>query len=196
MKADSQSKLVTAIKLRDPSMVDWAIEQGANINAVDDDGATPLILSVMWNSGGEMAAYLISKGAEVNYALQGYTPLMIAAQEGYLDTALVLITSGADLEAAEENGLTSLMAAARGGHVEIVRLLLEAGANWDTRTVAGSTALDVARYFGHAEIVELLEQQSGIRGRRAFLTELSGRVGVFNCRNDEDLHTELKEDKP
>jgi len=196
MRTDSQSKLITAIKLRDPSMVDWAIKKGANINAVNDDGATPLLLSVMWNSGGEMAAYLISKGAAVNCALRGFTPLMIAAQEGYLDTVAVLITLGADLEAAEENGLTSLMAAARDGHIEIVRLLLEAGANWNTKTLAGSTALDVARHFGQAEIVELLEQRSGIRARRSFFTELSGRVGVSDCSNNEDSHPELREDKP
>lgn len=195
MRMDPQSKLVTAIKLHDPSMADCAIEQGANINAIDDDGVTPLILSVLRNSGGEMTAYLISKGAEVNCTLEGYTPLIIAAKEGYLDIVQVLISSGADIEAAEETGMTSLMAAAREGHVEIVRVLLDAGAKWNTTTVAGITALDIAEHFENAEIIELLEERAGIIKLRAILTKLQGRLGEFNCCNDKDSDTELKKDK-
>lgn len=178
MATEPQSNLLTAIKLGEPSMVDWAVENGADVNAPDEAGATPLMLSVIWGMS-EMAARLVSNGAAVDCVLRGYTPLMVAAQEGQLESARVLTTAGADIEVRNEHGLTALMAAAQHGHVEIVRLLLDAGADRHATTNSGSTALDAARRFGHTTVIELLEQPVGASARKSLGPELAGRVCVW-----------------
>ncbi|MEI6521056.1 MAG: ankyrin repeat domain-containing protein [bacterium] len=181
-----QKELITAIKLCDTSMADWAIGMGADVNATDDGDMTPLILSVARDRS-EMIPYLASKGADINCIYQGFTPLMIAAQDGKLQCAKMLIDAGANLESQEQNGLTALMAAARDGYIDIVRLLLDAGADWTTKTTAGNDVIYIARYFKHADIIELLEQHSGISAQKYFLSELAGRVVVIDCGDDEKI---------
>jgi len=56
------------------------------------------------------------------------TPLSIAAEQGQVEVARVLLGRGADVEAAERNGYTPLTRAIWRGHEEIVALLQQAGA--------------------------------------------------------------------
>lgn len=50
----------------------------------------------------------------------GYTALMMAAQNGSVDAALLLL---AEAGFSDESGFTALMAAASNGHTEIVAML-------------------------------------------------------------------------
>ena len=61
--------------------------------------------------------------------LSGHTPLHLATQRGDTETAEVLISAGADVDAPNEEGFTPLHLAAECGHSEVVRLLIEAGAD-------------------------------------------------------------------
>lgn len=182
-----QQELMLAIKLGDTSMADWAIEMGADVNAIDDENSiTPLILSVLLNRY-EFIPYLISKGADVNCQFQnGFTPLIISAQDGKLQCTKMLIDAGANLESQEQNGLTALMAAARDGYIDVVQLLLDAGADWTTKTTAGNDVFYIAHYFKQAEIITLLERHSGIAAQKYFLSELAGRTVVIDC-GDENI---------
>jgi hypothetical protein len=56
------------------------------------------------------------------------TPLCMAAQNGRLEAARLLLDAGADPSRADGHGVTSLMMAARSGHTEVLRLLLAQGA--------------------------------------------------------------------
>lgn len=58
-----------------------------------------------------------------------HTPLHLAAKKGNTETVKVLVSSGAEINALDEEGLTPLHLAAAGGHSEVVRLLIEAGAD-------------------------------------------------------------------
>jgi ankyrin repeat protein len=193
MTTEAQSDLLCGIELGEPGMIDWAIEQGADVNAPDDEGVPPLMLSVMWRNS-EITAHLLAKGAAVDQTVGGYTPLIVAAQQGHLECARVLATAGADLETKQEHGLTALMAAARDGHVEIVELLLDAGADWKATTNAGSTALAVAKHFKQTAVVRLLEQRQGIPEYAPLPFELAGRFAVL--RAESPATDAKKEDAP
>ena len=52
-----------------------------------------------------------------------------------------LLSGGADVNAADEQGSTPLMAASQNGHVEIVDMVLAAEANVNAASDKGSTAL-------------------------------------------------------
>jgi len=68
----------------------------------------------------------------------------------------ILLSRGAYLNAADQNGITALHAAAAMGKTGTVRRLVEAGADTQLLTANGLTALAVAEAAGHAEIANFL----------------------------------------
>lgn len=75
----------------------------------------------------------------------GYTPLIYAAREGHADVCELLLSLGADPNAATRSGgATALQRAAYTGHLAVVRLLLAAGAAPAQQDADGQTALHKA----------------------------------------------------
>jgi hypothetical protein len=69
-------------------------------------------------------------GADVNQALHGETPLILAAAKGYLAVVRCLIELGARVAAMDRHGYTALLQSAHyGQHAVMQYLLEEAGAN-------------------------------------------------------------------
>jgi ankyrin repeat protein len=82
--------------------------------------------------------------------------LLKAANQGHVQGVRELLTNGADVNLANNNGATALMIAAESGHKDIVELLLGKGADVNKPTTDGWTALMIAAQNGHKDIVELL----------------------------------------
>ena len=73
-------------------------------------------------------------GAQDN---DGWTALMLAAQNGHEQVARVLLEAGAVVGAQNNDGSTALMHAARNGHEQVARVLLEAGADRNPNSTCG-----------------------------------------------------------
>ena len=98
----------------------------------------------------------MAAGADVDRAENdGWTPLLMAAQEGHSEVVAALVAARADVDRAKNNGATPLCIAAQNGHSQVVSTLLSGNAEKGIKTKWG-TAEDVARRKGHAEIVALL----------------------------------------
>lgn len=82
--------------------------------------------------------------------------LPIAAGKGNLVAVRELLTEGADVSYAQDDGTTSLMAAARKGHLEVCRELIAHNANVFCVNRRGITPLMMAAKRGSQEICELL----------------------------------------
>ncbi|KAF2164251.1 hypothetical protein M409DRAFT_37098, partial [Zasmidium cellare ATCC 36951] len=110
-------------------MLRWLIEQVININDEEEGEirATALHYAVSWGHL-EMTKLLLDNGAEIDHATgQGWTPLLVAAQNGDRNIAAVLVDYGADLEQTNRRGWAPLHMAF--DHEPVVRLLLERGAD-------------------------------------------------------------------
>jgi ankyrin repeat protein len=84
------------------------IAAGADVNAKDDWGKTPLYVAAL---GGhkEIAELLIAEGADINAKDEdGHTPLHQAALDGQKEIAELLIAEGADVNAVGDLGRTPL----------------------------------------------------------------------------------------
>ena len=154
-------KLFTAVKANDISKVNEALEEGADVKAVDSNDWTALRWSIE-NGNTDIAKALIDKGTDVKAKDKTtFTPLMYAASGGHTDIVKALIAKGADVNAEDDNGATALMLAARNGHTSTVEALMAEGANVDAEDTDGDTALSLATDNGHTGIVNLLSEAEG-----------------------------------
>ena len=92
------------------------------------------------------------------------TALAVAASSRQMDTVLLLLDQGANIDQVGGRYGTALAAAAFGGSADIVSLLLDRGADinavgneyWNLFPAAVGTALAVAAFGGSTDIVSLL----------------------------------------
>jgi ankyrin repeat protein len=151
------SPLMYAAALGSLESMRLLLDAGADPNAANDFGATPL----MWCAGdAAKMRLLLAKGAKVDARSRlGRTPLLIAAAyDGAIDAARLLIEKGADVNARDASGMSVLEQAAASNHIELVRLLLAKDAAVNTADRLGFTPLMQAAGNGdrNAEMVKLL----------------------------------------
>ena len=154
-----ETSVVTAAEQQNWARVQTLIQEGADINADQPDGATALHWAVHWNEPATVTA-LIEAGVEVNAVNDlGVPPLWIAIDGGNTDVAIRLIEAGANVNARLATGETVVMTAARNGLRTVVSRLLREGA--DVRLAeheAAQTALMWAAAGGHADVVRVLAE--------------------------------------
>lgn len=104
------------------------IARGANLEARDDLGYTPLILSA-FRGRTKSLQLLVEAGADVRAVdRKGNSALMFAAQWGDLGAVQLLLDTGADPAVRGEKGYTALKVAKLCNQPEVARLLAARGA--------------------------------------------------------------------
>jgi len=141
----------------DSAAVRQLIEQHADVNAAQADGATALHWSV-YRGDVATAMALIKAGASVKQPnREGATPLSLACQGGHAEIIRVLLDAGADPNEALPNGETALMMVSRTGNPESISLLIERGANVNAaESLRGTTPLMWAAAYEHPAAVKVL----------------------------------------
>jgi len=134
-------RLFSAIRNRDLDAVRKAIDSGADVNAQDERGNTPLH-AVSWYGGSDIAQLLLDHGADIEKkSVNGDTPLIEACWGGSLSVVCLLIEKGAEMEARGKVSHTPLHVACHNGHFDIAKFLLEKGADVNARDDEGRVAL-------------------------------------------------------
>jgi transcription elongation factor Elf1 len=143
------------------------IQHGANVNATDKNGETPLHSAAFTNFDGHAIRLLIASGANVNAKDHfGRTPLFVAASCTNTEVVEQLLDSGADISIKDKNGKTVLhVAAAETVSTEILQLLIRKGADVNAKDAGGSTPLDYAMSKGRWENAQTLVNHGAKRPR-------------------------------
>ena len=130
-------------------------------------------VNVRDQDSGETALHILVRGRDINWLTYmlgrgarpdtgdrgGNTPLILAAQLGWIDGAETLLRRGASANLANSRGETPLIFAVQRRDMPMVRLLMQNRANPNlTDHVAGNSAIDYARQDNRATaILRVLE---------------------------------------
>jgi len=167
-----------------PDDVERLLAEGADPNARDDiAGCTPLFYSSMAQNYTlnpqrtapdtaspcfvAVSEALIARGAAVNAVCwMGRTPLHNAVAVGHIPTAQLLLSHGADMEAADQALQRPLHVAAKFEYgADCLQLLLANGADLFAKDAKGKTALQIAEKHQVMETTRILHQYEGACGR-------------------------------
>ena len=166
--------LLQAVKLGDLSKVRSLLDQGANPNAADENGATALMWAAKIGNL-DIVKALIAKGADPKKKGAIYTDekkesyygsfLCAAAGEGHEEIVryglevLKIPVDDQEINPKDgtENGWTALMWAACNGHKDVCELLISKGADVNAKEdKLGATPLMYSAVNGHKDVCELL----------------------------------------
>ena len=170
-QGDGATALHWAVYLDDAETTALLIRAGAEVNAPNDYGVTPLALAST-NGNAAIIKQLVRSGADpldpLHSVNAGETPLMLAARSGQVDAVTALLSAGADANATETwNGQSALMWAAAEGHLSVLQTLIDHGADIQARSNSGATALLFAARKGSMDAVRaLLGAGSDVNGKR------------------------------
>lgn len=156
---DSSKAMMLAAMGDHADVLSWLISEGAEPNAADDFGYTPLMWAATWGAVA-CARILLSAGADVNRMNDAEEAAIHAIGSGVQGTSLVeilrtLVAAGADLNSVGGQGYCVLQTAASHHDPALVSAALAMGASPDaTRT--GETALHAAVAGDDPVIVRML----------------------------------------
>ena len=139
-------------------VVKTLVEAGADVNAHNVCGETPLLYSLETGKK-DIALYLIKNGSDVNLKYDnGSSPLGIAAANGYVDIAEKLLEKGAVLDEPGFENKTPLQLAFSCQQRKMVRFLIEKGADVNIPFEDGRTLAWFAVEMRDGEMLDWLLQ--------------------------------------
>lgn len=148
--------------------VESLLDSGADIDARNQDGSTPLMWAAQFAQT-EVLKILIRRGARIDVRdKSGNTPLIVAACECAMATMnsaynvlKILLDQGVDVNARSKDGSTALMSAASGfGGPAIIKLLLDRGADPTLKDHKGNTAISLAQQKQRSDKVRVIKEAS------------------------------------
>jgi ankyrin repeat protein len=168
---DWDAALFAAAQSGDLAKASSALAAGANVNAANPHGVTPL-LEASGQAHLELARYLIDQGAEIDdTGMPEGSPLMLVAFMGQIELLQLFLTAGANANLAmPAGGETALHMAAVASRTAAVKVLLDAGADPNRHAKSGvatsmfdgnvklwgETPLHFAAAYGDEEMIQAM----------------------------------------
>ncbi|KAI8482234.1 B-cell lymphoma 3 protein [Branchiostoma belcheri] len=173
-----QTPLHLAVITEQWPLVRMLVLSGACADVQDRNGQTAVHLSCQTASTACLHTILTCTTRELDLELRNYdglTPLHVAVNTGNQDVAMLLVDSGADVDATDgKSGRTALFHAVERDQEDMVLYLLRAGAKVNAQCYAGNTPLHAASGRGQQNMVKLLIKHGA-------------DIGVKNSHNDTPL---------
>ena len=151
--------LILACANNSISIAKLLLDAGADVNAQVTDKWNRTALKVVCSLVApkiDLVELLVESGTQLVIPGEKITSLSIATIRGHTDIVQYLVSSGAPVDAPNEDGVTSLMCACRNNRSEIAHFLLTHGADPNIQDQNNTTALHSACYSQMTSSVELL----------------------------------------
>ncbi|EAY16508.1 hypothetical protein TVAG_348180 [Trichomonas vaginalis G3] len=188
-----------------PSLLEYFLSHGANINGKDKYGDTALHMAA-WKNSKETAEFLISHGANINEKNKnGETALHTATWENNKETTEFLISHGANINEKNKNGETALHTATWENNKETAEFLISHGANINEKNKNGETALHTATWENNKETAEFLishganineKNKNGETALHTATWENNKETAEFLISHGANINEKIKMEKP
>jgi hypothetical protein len=160
---------MAATNANDMVSIRLLLDHGADVNAADAYGMTPL-MNAAGNNNVKVVEWLLARGADVNAVskseinqgvkngpimLGNFTALLVAAPAGGPELVKTLLDAGAKVNAKDVRNITPLMLAVATDHPDtrVIRMLLDRGADLTPKDRDGATAQDWARKYNNPAVL-------------------------------------------
>ncbi|KAK6169536.1 hypothetical protein SNE40_020574 [Patella caerulea] len=172
--------LMECIKAGNLVLLKQLIDQGASVNAQDNEGTFVLdylCRSYNQQNSADIVKIMIDAGVDIHKC---NNLLGRAIRRGYYESASLLIEQGMDVNTVNENGDNPLALASKKGKSELVKLLTITDCDINHQNLRGETALHKAiknsRYYeDKKEIIKMLLLQNKINVN---LTDVDGQTAL------------------
>ena len=157
------SAAVTATKARD---IKELLDKGADVNAHNEWGLTPVMLAAQYNHSVAVLNALIAAGADIHEAEPKYrsNALHLAANSSKNPKVIeALLAAGANIDARNYLGETALiMAVNSNDETKISTQLIRSGADINARDYQGHSVLDYAKAAKRTYLVNVLKEKGAV----------------------------------
>lgn len=173
-------------------MIMPAIRNGADVNAVDYGGRTPIFSAIVYGNTKAVELLCLNKANVHQTDKAGCTPLIIASALGRTDIVKLLLDHEAQVHRCNLKGASPLLLAVHNCHLGVVRLLTDAGADPDYSNEQQVSALSLATSRpGHKNLYILISLLSALDVSPAKTTSIL--ILALNLRKDEVIIRLLNE---
>ena len=194
----------------DLDVIELFIERGANVNARDEMGLTPIMYAARSNTNPAVFPLLVNKGADVNAQdREGKTALMYAARFNPNPRVIHdLIEQGAEVNAEDDLGFTAMVYAHlyNDNKDVIISLLMQAGADSNDYVEIDRVVNLFASYLLSGKIDEATKlfslttlqnvaYQKRLEALYNEMKENANRIGISITRHFTDIWTMIDENK-
>lgn len=155
------------------AMVNWLIDNGAELDALSDDGTSALSIAVL---GGypDVVRRLLKESPDVDRVSNNGNPLVFRASS-HPEILALLLDAGADIEAADRKGRRLIHWAILDEHEHVLKMLLDRKVDVNTPDVRGRPPIYYAVESGAIGMFRLLAQ------RGAALSDLTGEASLLHA---------------
>ena len=187
--------LLVALKNEVDDVAALLLSRGANVNVADDEGTSPLMISVRCR---ELCTTVLDCGANTETRnKRGKSALNYAVERGTVGVVGLLLDRGADINQTTGPDAMNLLMVAVGRHrLAVVQLLLERGIRVGHETHDGASAFDTlnalprARRGAIRSVLRAHGARPGSAARTAALQRLVDAIPeVFAWYNTDDFFT-------
>lgn len=161
-------QLLSAAQNGNIKLIELLLSAGADVNTIDHDGETALMLAVK-NQKKAAFTLLLKNGGDVNTVNKnGQSILLTAVQRNDQDAVESLLKSGADVNYADSNRKTALHYAVDEGYDNLIPILISAGADVNAKTDTGYTPLHYASAKGLEDIIsDLITARAKVKSKNS-----------------------------
>lgn len=166
-------------------MADYLLKRGANVNARNKSGTTPLLRATDLHRL-DLIKLLIDSGADVDAKdNSGTMPLHIATLFSTQEIIELLIDGGADVNAKDNEGRTPLLIATERNNLDIIDILIKNGADPENQKVLNYIEKSLKKYridknnldesfrFDRIDINEYNQENAGLKNDYQGIFKLS-----------------------
>jgi ankyrin repeat protein len=177
IKEQGYNALQESVKYGSRQLIELLLQYNAPLDGGKEKD-TLLYIAIRFNKI-RIFRYLFELGAKINQENRdGYTPLMRAVQDGYIDITSSAINRFANVNHQGKGGISALHIAAKNGSIVLINRLIKAGANIDLQDDKGFTPVQYAEQQSHKEAIEVFDQihkQNLIKKNKRYWQEIQNQ---------------------